>query len=160
MSQPIKRDDRFQGAIKSQANIQTVKKQHRSLLNYREDNHYGYQSQTERATTFLGKKPHQFSEARTEAKVNIFINHSTKNRAPTHFERATGYTRTPKSRGEVQLGVLQKDKHLRVIELEPHARGIAYDPKETWTSKGKNLSLSNEPSLYYLVPIKISKLLK
>lgn len=147
ISQPIKRDDIFLGAIKIQFNTQTVITHNGNLLNYKEGNMDEYQNASQRSTTFIGKKPHRFSEARIEANVNSSINHSTTNRALTCFERETRYTTTLKSRGDVHLDVLWKYKQLWAIELDLDARGIMYDPKKTLTSNRKKLNCKRQPEI-------------
>ena len=73
------------------------------------------------------------------------------NRAPNRFERMTGYTRTERSEGKVQIGKLRKGSHLRALEQELEARGIVYDPKETWTKKKQRL-LENEGDSKHFIP--------
>ena len=151
MSKPNKRDDRFCGATKGRANIEIVINQHRDLLSFKSQNPVEFHAATRRATTFLVEKKKQHSDTRIQAKVDSFVNSINNSRAPNRFERMTGYTRTERSEGKVQVGKLRKGTHLRAIELELEARGIVYDPKETWTKKKERL-LEDEGDSKYFIP--------
>ena len=139
MSKPARQDDRFRGALKAQANIQTILNQHHALLNFQDQEPDKFGNTERRARNFLGDKGQQFSNQRIDIKVQSFTSHAANINNPNRFERTAGYTRTATARGQVQIGKLRKGKHLRAIELELEARNISFDPKETWTKKKERL---------------------
>ena len=142
-NEEVKRDDRFRGHVKGQANITTVIRQHNFVERFRKEHPEEYNAAENRATTYLGENKGHFRETRIAEKVDLFTAHLDKDRAPNRFERLRGYTRTQRSQGKVQITKLTKGKHERVIELELTARGIHFDPKDNWTTK-KNKLIEHE----------------
>ena len=79
MSKPAKRDDRFRGGLKAQANIQTILNQHRALLNFQDQESDKFGNTEQRARNFLGEKGQQFSNQRIDVKVQSFVAHAANN---------------------------------------------------------------------------------